>query len=124
MSVTASIWRSDDPEFEHTVTRDADWAKSMGLLNNDNYKKQGQTMLEWRAITAVARLACPEALYGVSYTPDEMIDTDRGAQPGIDPVAPVAVRMASMLGTDPGPTPINDDGRSGGTGRGDHEGRS
>ena len=27
-----------------------------------------------RAITAVARLACPEALYGVTYTADEMLD--------------------------------------------------
>jgi hypothetical protein len=31
-------------------------------------------MLQWRAISAVARLACPEALYGVQYTPDEVGD--------------------------------------------------
>ena len=31
-------------------------------------------MLQWRASTAVARLACPEALYGVAYTADEMAD--------------------------------------------------
>lgn len=73
-SVTAVIIRADDPDFEHKVTRDRAWAESMGLANNDNYKKQGLTMLQWRAITAVARLACPEALYGVSYTPDEMYD--------------------------------------------------
>lgn len=73
-SVTASIVRADDPEFEHTVTRDLAWAKQMGLATKDNYKKQPTTMLQWRAITAVARLACPEALFGVAYTPDEMHD--------------------------------------------------
>ena len=31
-------------------------------------------MLTWRAITAVAREACPEALYGVAYSPDELDD--------------------------------------------------
>ena len=71
---TATIIRKDDPTFEHSVTRDVDWAQRMGLASKDNYKKQRGTMLQWRAITAVARLACPEALYGVAYTPDEMFD--------------------------------------------------
>jgi len=73
-SCTATIIRADDPEFPFTVTRDLDWAKGMGLTSKDNYKKQPGTMLQWRAISAVARLACPEALYGVSYTPDELFD--------------------------------------------------
>lgn len=73
-SVTATIVRADDPEFEHTVTRDLAWAKQMGLATKDNYKKQPTTMLQWRAISAVARLACPEALYGVAYTSDEISD--------------------------------------------------
>lgn len=73
-SCTATIIRSDDPEFEFKVIRDQAWAKAMGLATKDNYKKQPGTMLQWRAITAVARLACPEALYGVAYTADEMSD--------------------------------------------------
>ena len=72
---TASIWRADDTEYEFSITRDLAWAKGMGLASNDNYKKQAGTMLQWRAITAVARLACPEALYGVAYTGDEMFDS-------------------------------------------------
>lgn len=71
---TAQIIRADDPEFPFEVTRDLAWAKQMGLDKNDNYRKQPGTMLQWRAITACARLACPEALYGVSYTPDEIGD--------------------------------------------------
>ena len=73
-SVRATIWRADDPEYPHTVVRDMAWAQQMGLANKDNYKKQPTTMLQWRAISAVARLACSEALYGVTYTPDEVQD--------------------------------------------------
>lgn len=72
VSVTATIIRADDPEAPFSVTRDQQWAQQMGLASKDNYRKQPLTMLTWRAITAVAREACPEALYGVAYTPDEM----------------------------------------------------
>ena len=75
-SVTATIVRADDPGYEFSVTRDRRWAQQMGLIDKDNYRKQPMTMLTWRAITAVAREACPEALYGVAYTPDEMHDLD------------------------------------------------
>lgn len=82
-SVRATVYRADDPEFAHTVTRDMNWAKQMGLTNKDNYKKQALTMLQWRAISGVGRLACPEALYGVQYTPDELgdIPAPQGSQP-------------------------------------------
>lgn len=73
-SATAQIIRADDPDYMFEVTRDVEWARGMGLLGKDNYKKQPGTMLQWRAITAVARLACPEALYGVAYSSDEMYD--------------------------------------------------
>lgn len=79
-SVTATIVRADDPDYPFTVIRDMAWAKRMGLDSKDNYKKQPLTMLQWRAISGVARLACPEALYGVQYTPDEMADLPRSAE--------------------------------------------
>lgn len=75
-SVTVQIVRADDPEWPFEVTRDKKWAAEMGLSGKDNYKKQPMTMLTWRAITACAREACPEALFGVAYTPDEMHDLD------------------------------------------------
>ena len=80
-SCTATIIRADDPEFPFEVTRDLAWAKQMGLADQPNYRKQPGTMLQWRAITAVARLACPEALYGVQYTPDEIGPDERPATP-------------------------------------------
>lgn len=126
-SVRATVYRADDPEFAHTVTRDMNWAKQMGLVSKDNYKRQPLTMLQWRAISGVGRLACPEALYGVQYTPDELgdmpapqvsqpasqqapavepISNDQwqallaaGQQAGLDP-AQVGALAADVIGTD------------------------
>ncbi|EMZ42686.1 MULTISPECIES: hypothetical protein [Atopobium] len=74
MSATCTIVRCDDPDYPFSATRDASWAHQMKLDTKDNYQKQPLTMLTWRAITACAREACPEALFGVAYTPDEMFD--------------------------------------------------
>ena len=80
-SVTAEIIRADDPDYTYAVTRDMAWAKQMGLAGKDNYVKQPMTMLQWRAITAVARLAASEALYGVGYTADEVREGEAPAAP-------------------------------------------
>lgn len=80
LSVTATIVRSDDPDYPISVTRDRAWAQQMGLIGKDNYKMQPLTMLTWRAITAAAREACPEILYGVQYTADELQDFDPPAR--------------------------------------------
>lgn len=92
LSVTATIIRSDDPDSPFSETRDQQWAQNMGLTGRENYRKQPLTMLTWRAITAVAREACPEALYGVAYTPDEMYDMQPSAQPAVQttPAVPAA----------------------------------
>jgi hypothetical protein len=92
--VRATVVRADDPDYEHTVTRDMAWAQRMGLSDSPNYKKQPETMLQWRAITAVARLACPEALYGVQYTPDE-------AEALREPTEPSTGGLAAALADEP-----------------------
>lgn len=97
-SVKAVIIRKDDPDFEFSEVRDKDWAEQMGLASKDNYRKQPMTMLKWRAITAVAREACPEALYGVAYSPDELED-----MPKVDDVRQTdTVEDASVV--DPAPS--------------------
>lgn len=103
LSVSAQIIRADDPEFPFTVTRDMEWARQMGLANGDNYKKQPLTMLQWRAITACARLACPEALYGVAHTPDELLEGEQG-KPAAAPSSQVD-RMRAALQVEQVPTP-------------------
>jgi hypothetical protein len=106
-SATATIIRADDPDFPFEVTRDLAWAQRMGLASNDNYKKQPGTMLQWRAISAVARLACPEALYGVAYTPDELAE---GERPAPQPQATTgADRVRNVLRpTEPEPVDVTD----------------
>ena len=72
----------------------------MGLTSKDNYKKQPGTMLQWRAISAVARLACPEALYGVAYTADELGDTNpAGTEPKQSGTS--RIRQAMQAETEP-----------------------
>jgi len=68
----ATIIRSDDPEFEFESVWTLDRARRLDLANKDGWKKQPGTMMRWRAVTEVARLACPEALYGVAYVADEI----------------------------------------------------
>lgn len=117
MSVRATVYRADDPEFPHSVTRDMAWAKQMGLVNKDNYKQQPLTMLQWRAISGVGRLACPEALYGVQYIPDELSDMPRPPrtpqastepvmqQPQFDPITTEQWQTLLSAGNNAGLTP-------------------
>ncbi|MBM6588809.1 recombinase RecT [Brevibacterium sp. RIT 803] len=72
MAATAQIIRNDDPDYTFEVTWTMDDAKRAGSTNKDNWKKYPIAMLKARAITEVAREACPEALMGISYTPDEL----------------------------------------------------
>lgn len=71
----AQIVRKDDPEFTYEARWDMDRAKRAGLTGKDNWKNYSEAMLKARSITEVAREACPEALMGVDYTPEEIQDT-------------------------------------------------
>lgn len=102
-SVTATVVRCDDPDYPISVTRDRAWAEAMGLASKDNYVKQPMTMLTWRAITAAAREACPEALYGVAYTPDEMHDMDPAPQAAAVAVVDATPAPEPQASTQPEP---------------------
>lgn len=69
---TAQIIRTDDREWTFEVTFTIDDARNAGLLGKDVWKKYPASMLKARAISAVARDACEEALFGVHYTPEEL----------------------------------------------------
>lgn len=58
----------------HTETFTMDMARAMGLAGRDNWKKQPETMLKWRAVSACARVVFPDVIIGF-YTPEE-IDPD------------------------------------------------
>jgi hypothetical protein len=79
MTASATIIRADDPDFAFESVWTMDRARSANLANKAVWKQYPDAMLKARAITEVARDACPEALFGIIYTPEEL-----GAEVAID----------------------------------------
>lgn len=98
----AEIVRSDDPDFafrsEWTIAR----ATAAGLTGKGTWKQYPDAMLKARAITEVARDACPEALAGVAYTPEELTAGDHEAAWTV-PVEPIDVEVVTETTQDPQP---------------------
>jgi hypothetical protein len=99
----AEIIRSDDPDFafrsEWTIAR----ATAAGLTGKGTWKQYPDAMLKARAITEVARDACPEALAGVAYTPEELTAGDHDATWTV-PEVPIDVAVVEEAATDQQPT--------------------
>jgi hypothetical protein len=79
LSATAQIIRADDPDFVYEVTWEMKAnangnpnAQDAGLTGKAVWKNYPAAMLKARAISAVARDACEEALSGMHYTPEEL----------------------------------------------------
>jgi hypothetical protein len=70
-SVSCTITRADDGT-SVTETWDMDRAKRMGLAGRGMWAKDPMTMLSWRALTSAARLAVPDVVLGLAYTPEEI----------------------------------------------------
>lgn len=68
----AQIIRADDPDWVFEVRFTIEDARRAGLLGKDVWKRYPASMLKARAVSAVARDACEEALFGVHYTPEEL----------------------------------------------------
>lgn len=112
-SCTVSIWRSDDPDFENTITWTYDDAVTAGLCemrnnrpysrskqNNEpqNWEKYPRAMLRARAISECVRTACPEVLHGAIYTPEEL-----GARVDLEGL-PVEAEVTQLRQVQPGDT--------------------
>lgn len=72
--VTAQLIRSDDPDFTFEATWDMKKARAAKLDGKENWKKYPGSMMRARAIMEVCRAGASEAMYGVSYTPEELED--------------------------------------------------
>lgn len=72
MTVEAQVIRCDDPDFVFKSVWTMDRARAANLTGKGVWKSYPLAMLKARAITEVARDACPEALFGVSYTAEEL----------------------------------------------------
>lgn len=95
----ATIIRADDPEFPHVVEFTMADAERAGLLSkNPNWKARPAVMCEWRAVSACARLAASEVLFGVAYTPDELEESPRNNDGAYTVTsAPARVTAAEIL---------------------------
>jgi hypothetical protein len=71
MPVAVSVTMKRKGRSPHSETFSREGAQSMGILGKDNWKKQPETMMKWRAVAACARVVFPDIVLGF-YTPDEM----------------------------------------------------
>ena len=87
MSVTATLIRQDDPDYEFTVTWDEAKARQAGLWGQRGpWSLYPTQMLRSRAITEVCRQGASDALAGTVYTAEELQgdDTTTSATPATD----------------------------------------
>lgn len=87
-SVTASIIRADDPDFEFKVTWNEERARRAGLWGQRGpWTQYPEQMLRNRAVSEVCRQAASDALAGLIYTPEEVesIGTTHAPQPTQQP---------------------------------------
>lgn len=73
-SAVCEIIRHDDQDFTHRSVWDEKKARDSGLWGKGHWSKDPATMLRWRAISECVRLACPEVLGGLKYTPEEVME--------------------------------------------------
>lgn len=72
-SVTATLVRADDPDYEFTVTWDKAKAQAAGLWGSRGpWQQYPRQMLRARAITEVCRQGASDALAGTVYAPEEL----------------------------------------------------
>jgi hypothetical protein len=75
-SVTATLIRADDSDYEFTVTWDKAKAQAAGLWGGRGpWQQYPRQMLRARAITEVCRQGASDALAGTAYTHEEMEST-------------------------------------------------
>lgn len=82
----------------NTFSFTMDDAKSLGLTGKDNWIKQPATMLTWRCVAKMARALFPDAIAGISYTPEELGAeiNDQGEVIDVKPVAPQKVQPSGF----------------------------
>ncbi len=99
----AELTRRDDPDYTFRAVFTLEDAARAGLLQRDNWHAYPAAMLKARAIAAVCREACPEALAGAAYVPDEL--TRAGDPPHTDTVPDQAEPLTGRLTRGTGPDP-------------------
>lgn len=103
----AEIVRSDDPDFTFKAEWTIERAAAAGLTGKGPWKQYPDAMLKARAITEVARDACPEALAGVAYTAEELTDGAHAPETWTVPIDEdtTEAQVVEDLAADPQPAP-------------------
>lgn len=99
-----------DSDTWQSVTWTMDRAKDLQLTGKDNWKKQPQAMLVARATSEICRLIAADAILGIGYTAEEIVD---GVESAADvsvgevpqPVEPVESGTRRMSRRKPAPEP-------------------
>lgn len=99
-TAVAQIIRSDDPEFTFESIWSLERAKAAGLTGKKVWSQYPDAMLKARAITEVARDACPEALFGVIYTAEELGQDGTVSEAGDFEPANVPASRPSLMDPD------------------------
>jgi len=100
----AAIVRADDPEFEFRAEWTMERARQAKLADKGVWKQYPAAMLKARAITEVARDACPEVLSGVAYTAEELGHDDapkRVATSRLTPPKPTVDHVETVAESEP-----------------------
>lgn len=96
----AEVIRADDPGFTFRVEWTMDRARKAGLGGRGPWQQYPAAMLAARAITEVARMAAPEALFGIIYTAEELgADVDPDGEPivvTVEPVGPIEIERTPV----------------------------
>lgn len=108
----AVLIRADDPDFEFKARWDIAKARQANL-NTPTWKNYPGAMLRSRAITEVIRAGAPDAMFGLTYTPEELgAQVDQSGKPvhygQAEPAASSAVdrlRAAAEPAAEPEPAP-------------------
>jgi len=80
-----TMGRHQDDKNTFTSIWNINRAQLMGLTGRDQWKKQPEVMLQWRAMGECARIVFPDVIMNL-YTPDEVLD--------IKPEAPIEAKKS------------------------------
>ncbi|WP_258933234.1 recombinase RecT [Nesterenkonia pannonica] len=107
-AASCTIVRKDDQDYEHTVHWDRSMAEQHGLWGKGHWQKNPALMLKYRAISECVRMACPEVLAGVKYTPRSSRTWGEARHPACTSVPATVPRGASLHPTTGARRPVAD----------------
>ena len=105
-AATVEVERADDRGHPQRFTFSQKDAETAGLWGKGTWKAYPAALLLARATTAACRVAAADALYGISYTPEEMgAEVDADGNPVAAGASPPAVEPAHDGAATPGGAP-------------------